>query len=185
MGVIQDMHKIFSSLPNLQDLGLPALGSPESYVVYGTVALFFMVVVPELLVRRARVASDKGADISIGLKREQARSSSSNLTGLGASKKDDDRILNPIYFKPFTVIETTKVSHNTVLLRFEIPSDRDLGLTVGRHVSVKADLDGNKVIRPYTPTSRPDTKGYFELMVQVLTLMLLPCILDRKRVVHF
>ena len=145
----------------LEKLGFfPVIGTPESYVLYITVALFLIVVVPELLVRRANSASDKGSDVSRGLKREQARSSN-----MGGTAKDD-RLLNPIYFKPFTVIETTKVSHNTILLRFEIPNDRDLGLAVGRHVSVKAELDGSRVIRPYTPTSRPDTKGYFELMVK-------------------
>ena len=104
----------------------------------------------------------EGAEISRGLLREQALSS--KLNGAGAAS--DNRVLNPIHFKPFTVVSTNRVSHNTALVRFEIPSGRDLGLSVGRHVSVMAHINGQKVIRPYTPTSSPDTKGYFELMVK-------------------
>ena len=98
----------------------------------------------------------EGAEISRGLLREQALSSKQNSA-------NDDRVLNPIHFKPFTVISTNRVSHNTTLIRFEIPSGRDLGLSVGRHVSVMAHINGQKVIRPYTPTSSPDTKGYSHL----------------------
>ena len=51
-----------------------------------------------------------------------------------------NRVLQPLTFKPFKVLKTTKASHNTVLLRFEIPNNRELGLTVGRHVSVQVRL---------------------------------------------
>ena len=59
-----------------------------------------------------------------------------------------------------------KVSHNTCLLRFEIPHGKTLGLTIGRHISVRGEVDGNKVIRAYTPTSRTDQQGYFDLLVK-------------------
>jgi ferredoxin-NADP reductase len=101
---------------------------------------------------------DNRADVSQGLRREEALSYKPN--------PNDTRVLNPLQFRPFTVIDTKKVSHNTVLVRFEIPDNREIGLSVGRHVSVKAEINGTRVIRPYTPTSRPDTKGYFELMVK-------------------
>ena len=126
---------------------------------FGIVSAIAGILVFDLYKRYFGNSEVEGAEISRGLLREQALSSKQNSA-------NDDRVLNPIHFKPFTVISTNHVSHNTTLIRFEIPSGRDLGLSVGRHVSVMAHINGQKVIRPYTPTSSPDTKGYFELMVK-------------------
>jgi cytochrome-b5 reductase len=106
---------------------------------------------------------DGKSDISVGLRREQAMSSTQNLVDLSK----DDRILHPTEFRPFKVIRRKEESYNTILVTLEIPEkDRDLGLKIGRHVSVKADINGSKVIRAYTPTSHIDAKGYFELLVK-------------------
>ena len=88
--------------------------------------------------------ADKGADVSRGLRREQAteRGSLDSICSPQVAERDE-RVLNPISFRPFTVIAIESASHNTVTIRFEIPADKD----------------GIKVLRPYTPTSRPDTKG--------------------------
>lgn len=107
------------------------------------------------------------ADISTGLHREMARAlSSSNLAGDNAGAGADDKALNAASFKKFKVVKVTKVSHNTKLLRFEIPNGKVLGLSIGRHVSVRAEIRGKPVMRAYTPTSRPDVQGYFELLVK-------------------
>jgi len=103
-----------------------------------------------------------GVDKSVGLKREEKGSSSGNLTAAGG----DDRVLNPLQFKQFRVQSSERISHNTKLIRVGIPDDRTLGLPIGRHISVRAEIDGNQVIRAYTPTSRTDTKGYFELLIK-------------------
>ena len=101
--------------------------------------------------------NDKG-DVSMGLKREQE----SDPTTTSA----DTKPLNPAIFKPFKLMQTTQISHNSKLLKFEIPGDQTLGLTVGRHVSVRAQIDGNNVMRAYTPTSSPYQQGFFELLVK-------------------
>jgi hypothetical protein len=80
--------------------------------------------------------------------------------------KKNDQILNPAVFKPFKLLQITKVSHNVKLLRFEIPHSKSLNLGVGRHITLCADIDGNKVLRPYTPTSRSDQQGYFDLLIK-------------------
>jgi len=109
--------------------------------------------------------ADKGADVSRGLRREQATEASiDNICS--PVQETDERVLNPISFRPFTVISIESASHNTVAVKFEIPAGKDLGLSVGRHVSARAEINGIKVLRPYTPTSRPDTKGHFELLVK-------------------
>jgi hypothetical protein len=76
-------------------------------------------------------------DISKSLKKEETLS--------GSSGSGDNRVLNPIQFRPFKVLKIVKVSYNTKLIRFEIPNSRSLGLTVGKHISLQANIDGNKV----------------------------------------
>ena len=41
------------------------------------------------------------------------------------------------------------------------------GLPVGQHVYLSARIDGNLVIRPYTPVSSDDDLGYMDLVVKV------------------
>lgn len=101
-------------------------------------------------------------DVSSSLRREMLGTSTTNLLAMDGEEK----VLNPATFKKFTVLQITRISHNTKLFRFEIPFGRPLGLNLGRHISVRADIDGQKVIRAYTPTSKPDQKGYFELLVK-------------------
>lgn len=122
-----------------------------------------LVLLPLLIWDPSSKKADGKSDISVGLRREQAMSSTQNLAGMST----DDRILHPAEFRPFKVIKRVEESYNTILVTLEIPQkDRDLGLKIGRHVSVKADINGSKVIRAYTPTSHIDAKGYFELLVK-------------------
>lgn len=102
---------------------------------------------------------DSRTDISIGLQREQK---ASQITPSSA----DDKVLSAASFKNFRVLQVTVTSHNTKLIRFQIPNNNGLGLPIGRHVTVRAEVDGKPVMRAYTPTSRPDQKGHFDLLVK-------------------
>jgi len=42
-----------------------------------------------------------------------------------------------------------------------------LGLPIGQHVSVSAEIGGKLVQRSYTPTSSDDDLGHFDLLVKV------------------
>ncbi len=71
-------------------------------------------------------------------------------------------------YAKYPLVAKTSVSHNTILLRFGLPSpDASLGLDLGRHLSVRATIDGRETRRPYTPVSASDAAGYFELLVKV------------------
>ena len=60
------------------------------------------------------------------------------------------------------------ITHDTRRFRFELPSDEhSLGLPLGQHIYLSATINGELVIRPYTPTSCDDDKGYFELVIKV------------------
>jgi hypothetical protein len=107
-------------------------------------------------------------DASPKLRREESYDALQRMASEDPTKiKPEDKVLNPAVFKKFRLLASTKVSHNTKLLRFELPAGRTLGLSIGRHVSVRGNVRGTPVMRAYTPTSRPDTEGYFELMVRV------------------
>jgi len=48
-------------------------------------------------------------------------------------------------------------------------------LSQGKHVYLSARIDGNLIVRPYTPVSSDDDKGFVDLVVKVL-LVYISCI---------
>jgi len=55
--------------------------------------------------------------------------------------------------------------------RFKLPHRDDvLGLPIGQHISVSAEINGKNIIRNYTPISLEDDRGYFEVIIKVLFL---------------
>ena len=52
--------------------------------------------------------------------------------------------------------------------RFALPHPDDiLGLPIGQHISVSAEIGGKDVMRSYTPTSSDDDLGHFDLLIKV------------------
>lgn len=90
-----------------------------------------------------------------------------------AEASEPKTALNPKEFVKFKVSEVRDVNHNTKLYRFTFDSQEALGLHVASCLITKAEIgkkkDGspNYVIRPYTPISPPDSKGYFDLLVKI------------------
>jgi len=92
-----------------------------------------------------------------------------------------------VEWRGFTLTAKDYLSHNTAMYippfprpmgsslkrvvdryRFALPHPNDsLGLPVGQHISVMAEIDGKQVVRSYTPTTLDDDKGHFELVVKV------------------
>lgn len=69
---------------------------------------------------------------------------------------------------PFKLMEKIVLSHDTRLFRFALQSpDHTLGLPVGKHMFFYAKINGEPVMRAYTPTSSNDDLGYFDLVVKV------------------
>nr|ABP97095.1 nitrate reductase [Chlorella vulgaris] len=76
--------------------------------------------------------------------------------------------LNPRKRQSFKLIEKEALSHNTRRLRFALQSPQHrFGLPVGKHVFLYAKVDGELVMRAYTPSSSDDQLGYFELVVKI------------------
>ena len=95
--------------------------------------------------------SKSNKDESKSLLNEQSKS---------VAVKDNNQAINAATFTEFHILEIFDISYNTKLFRFEIPFGKPLGLPIGRHLSVRAEIDGTKVTRAYTPTSKPDQKGF-------------------------
>lgn len=69
---------------------------------------------------------------------------------------------------PLKLIDKLVLSHDTRRFRFLLPSSGHvLGLPVGQHVYLSARINGELVIRPYTPVSSDDDKGHMDLVVKV------------------
>ncbi|KAJ6627215.1 NADH-cytochrome b5 reductase [Mycena sp. CBHHK59/15] len=77
------------------------------------------------------------------------------------------KILNPKIWQEFPLAKKIQISPNTAIYRFSLPRARDtLGLPVGRHISVSAEINGKDVTRSYTPISSDDQKGSFDLLIK-------------------
>ncbi|RSH87100.1 NADH-cytochrome b5 reductase [Saitozyma podzolica] len=87
------------------------------------------------------------------------------LLNQGSSKPR--KVIDPVEWRSFKLVQKDHLSHNTARYRFALPRATDsLGLPVGQHISVMAEIDGNKVIRSYTPTTLDNDKGHFDLVVK-------------------
>lgn len=77
---------------------------------------------------------------------------------------------DPQNFKKYKLLKVEQLTPNTSLFRFALPRpDMTADLPVASCIVTKAPIgeDGKAVIRPYTPTSSPDAKGHFDLVVKV------------------
>ncbi|KAK9697801.1 hypothetical protein RND81_08G062200 [Saponaria officinalis] len=101
--------------------------------------------------------------------------SSPSLAYLDSINEDATKkmALNPDKWLEFKLHETATVSHNTKLYRFTFDPDVKLGLDIASCILTRAPTGQNDegktkyVIRPYTPISDPDSKGYFDLMIKI------------------
>uniref|UniRef100_A0A673K607 NADH-cytochrome b5 reductase n=1 Tax=Sinocyclocheilus rhinocerous TaxID=307959 RepID=A0A673K607_9TELE len=69
---------------------------------------------------------------------------------------------------PLRLVDKEIISHDTRKFRFALKSpDHVLGLPIGQHIYLSARIDGNLVVRPYTPVSSDDDKGFVDLVVKI------------------
>lgn len=75
--------------------------------------------------------------------------------------------LDPNVWKEFPLEKKIKVSPNTAIYRFKLPHVQDvLGLPVGQHISLSAEINGKLITRSYTPISNDDDRGRFDLIIK-------------------
>ncbi|XP_062969976.1 NADH-cytochrome b5 reductase 1 [Cynocephalus volans] len=84
------------------------------------------------------------------------------------SRRPRVTLLDPNEKYLLRLLDKTTVSHNTKRLRFALPTAHHiLGLPVGRHVYLSARIDGSLVIRPYTPVTSDEDRGYVDLVIKI------------------
>lgn len=87
---------------------------------------------------------------------------------LGYKKRAAITLEDPNIKYALRLIDKEIVSHDTRRFRFALPSPAHiLGLPIGQHIYLSARVDGHLVVRPYTPTSSDDDKGYVDLVIKV------------------
>jgi hypothetical protein len=104
----------------------------------------------------------------------------SSIVGATSSEK----ILAPVAvlststdFHNAKLMQKVALSHNTALYRFQIPRplghvpgvspEPVLGLPIGQHISLTAEIAGKQVQRKYTPTTLDgEDPGHFHLVVK-------------------
>lgn len=95
-----------------------------------------------------------------------AKAKSKSTTGV--AQRDADLGLNPKKKIKFPLIEKIELSQNVRLFRFGLQTPQTkLGLPVGQHMFLYADIEGEPCMRAYTPTSSDDDLGHFDLVVKV------------------
>jgi cytochrome-b5 reductase len=76
--------------------------------------------------------------------------------------------LEPKEYKGLKVAKIEKLSPNVFRYVFKLPNPTDVvGLPIGQHVAIKANIDGKTVTRSYTPTSNNLDLGELALVIKV------------------
>ena len=75
---------------------------------------------------------------------------------------------------PLPLTRITEISPDTKIFRFALPEGHRLGLPVGLNVRTVAEIDGETVMRSYTPISSEDDLGFCDLLIKV-----------KKKLAHF
>ena len=113
-----------------------------------------------LLSRRARREWRRGGDGSIAPPTTIDISDKPGMNG-GAPIT-----LDPSKYVELPLIKKDCISHDTRLFRFALPSPQHmLGLPVGQHLFLRADIAGKKVMRAYTPLD--SGAGYVDFVIKV------------------
>lgn len=77
-------------------------------------------------------------------------------------------VLSPREYKKFSLSKKIQLSPNVYRLVFALPETTSvLGLPIGQHVGIRADIDGKSVSRSYTPVSNNKDRGRLELCIKI------------------
>lgn len=83
-------------------------------------------------------------------------------------KKPLKLLTDPVVKYSLPLIRKDKISHDTRRFRFGLPTPHHvLGLPIGQHVHLTAKIDGEVVIRSYTPVSSDEDRGIVDLVIKV------------------
>lgn len=77
-------------------------------------------------------------------------------------------VLVPQEYQGFSLRDKTELANGIWRFTFNLPTKYSmLGLPIGQHVAIKADIEDNTVVRSYTPVSNNRDLGRMELLIRV------------------
>ncbi|KAA0702829.1 Cytochrome b5 reductase 4 [Triplophysa tibetana] len=81
-----------------------------------------------------------------------------------------------LFYRECVLVSKTEVTHNTQVLRLQLPAGSYVQVPVGRHVYLKTSVQDTDVVKPYTPVdqtlmsstqSSPEMGSYIHLMIKI------------------
>jgi len=96
-----------------------------------------------------------------------AGASSDKARALDSKELVPPVVLSASEFRPLVLGSRWEASRDTIRLRWVLPGDGIPGLNVSSCVMVRAVVDGEEVVRPYTPVTGDETPGTLDLVVKV------------------
>jgi nitrate reductase (NAD(P)H) len=127
---------------------------------------------PVDLLKHALDHPEMYGNASVGEKAEAAAFDRMWAGAKNVVPKDAPVTLNPKKWIPLEVDAKVPLSHDTILLRLKLDSEKhQCGLPVGYHVYLRGEKNGEegakKVMRAYTPSSLNGTLGFVEFVIKV------------------
>ncbi|KAH7346359.1 cytochrome b5 reductase-like protein [Rhexocercosporidium sp. MPI-PUGE-AT-0058] len=75
--------------------------------------------------------------------------------------------LKPEEYQKLPLVQKDKLSSNTYRFIFKLPNEKSiLGLPIGQHISIRADIEGKTISRSYTPVSNNSDPGELQLVIK-------------------
>uniref|UniRef100_A0A663FIU0 NADH-cytochrome b5 reductase-like n=1 Tax=Aquila chrysaetos chrysaetos TaxID=223781 RepID=A0A663FIU0_AQUCH len=81
-------------------------------------------------------------------------------------RRSNNSELNPDTFTAFNISSVEQLTEDTYQYKFELPGNSSLRLSLGQHIVLRGVVNGLEVQRAYTPISRGNAEGYFEVLMK-------------------
>ena len=76
--------------------------------------------------------------------------------------------LKPNEYQRLPLVQKDQLSSNTIRFVFKLPKpEMIIGLPIGQHISIRAEIDGKAVSRSYTPVSNNSDPGELRLVIKM------------------
>uniref|UniRef100_A0A663FFD5 Cytochrome b5 reductase like n=1 Tax=Aquila chrysaetos chrysaetos TaxID=223781 RepID=A0A663FFD5_AQUCH len=105
---------------------------------------------------------------------ERAKAKQDKSLLMEKKEQSNNSELNPDTFTAFNISSVEQLTEDTYQYKFELPGNSSLRLSLGQHIVLRGVVNGLEVQRAYTPISRGNAEGYFEVLMKETSLEKLP-----------
>ncbi|XP_074893263.1 NADH-cytochrome b5 reductase-like isoform X3 [Buteo buteo] len=104
---------------------------------------------------------------------ERAKAKQDKSLLMEKKEQSNNSKLNPDTFTAFNISSVEQLTEDTYQYKFELPGNSSLRLSLGQHIVLRGVVNGLEVQRAYTPISRGNAEGYFEVLMKHGELLML------------